>query len=886
MSDYLLYTITSDRHYDYLYNVQTGEVLDVSRLPTLGTIHSSIAGESLVLNVDSYGAREVQFGFWDLTTGRIETIPTLEDFPYSNQDVVPFGDGYFIAGHEPIFYRPGDGARMLGELNTVTDSFGRGEFSSPENAVPFKDGLIFTADAGLLAGGTLFDIYFQGDPDTTAPVQLRGAEDYGIGRFSYSPDLTDGAQVGDYFVFEGTGNSWVNFGIYATDGTFGSVENLVDGRALGISQFSNFTVVGDYLYFSAEATGFFDRGYSVWRTDGTAEGTEKIANIDTFEQATSLAGLSDDEGGIRGNSVLSPPVEVNGKVYVFVMADTMVRDTMSGSATVNPIRPMVFEILPNGSVRFASEVDTEIRSDFATFDRFFASSDILTSDLHVAGGKILAPGQGEGLFDIALYAIDPETGTTERVLEQLRGPVYEIDIYGTYGDDGLIFFDRGGIPTSDPNIFVTDGTAAGSFIVDNLHDAMVPDGVGQFFAHPDNRTTFFSNEAISWTNNHQLVVTPSAGEQAVVLFDERDTPTVSDTIASRGMFEGPDDLFDTLRDAMEAYAIGGVDADVLTGTAADDIMWGDLGHDTLQGFRGDDLLQGGRGNDVLDGGNGSDTASYEDSFVGVVAFLNGGFTRSVDGNDTLISIENIKGTIRDDFIAGSSAANVLKGGDGNDRLKGNGGNDHLFGGNGDDVLKGGADSEVLEGGHGVDILLGYAGNDVLYGGFGDDFLYGGLDSDTLMGGDGGDMLRGNRGGDVIHGGKGDDQLRGGGNGDVLNGEGGDDFIVGEGGADTLRGGAGNDTMFGGFGGDILDGLRDTFIYVSSADGEGGFDRIRDFENGIDRIDLRSFDFGSFSEVSAIASNRGANLRINFGDGDVVFIDNFTTSQFTVDDVLI
>ena len=176
---------------------------------------------------------------------------------------------------------------------------------------------------------------------------------------------------------------------------------------------------------------------------------------------------------------------------------------------------------------------------------------------------------------------------------------------------------------------------------------------------------------------------------------------------------------------------------------------------------------------------------------------------------------------------------------------------------------------------------------MLDGGVGIDYLYGGLASDNLSGGDGGDFLRGNRGGDTISGGDGGDDIRGGGNGDVLNGDAGDDFMLGEGGADRIAGGAGDDILFGGFGGGVLDNQRDTFVFASSADGAGGFDRIRDWENGRDVLDLRAFGFSDFTnDVLALATDTGSAMRINFGGGDVVYIDGFSTSLFDASDVIL
>ncbi|MCM2472079.1 hypothetical protein HGO38_01105 [Rhizobium sp. CG5] len=69
---------------------------------------------------------------------------------------------------------------------------------------------------------------------------------------------------------------------------------------------------------------------------------------------------------------------------------------------------------------------------------------------------------------------------------------------------------------------------------------------------------------------------------------------------------------------------------------------------------------------------------------------------------TLVSIENVTGSARDDTLAGSNGANVLQGGAGGDALYGRGGNDTLNGGTGADLLAGGSGNDHFV----FDTLLG------------------------------------------------------------------------------------------------------------------------------------------------------------------------------------
>lgn len=134
----------------------------------------------------------------------------------------------------------------------------------------------------------------------------------------------------------------------------------------------------------------------------------------------------------------------------------------------------------------------------------------------------------------------------------------------------------------------------------------------------------------------------------------------------------------------------------------------------------------------------------------------------------------------------------------------------------------------LTGTAGNDTLMGYAGNDTLEGFAGDDMLYGHEGDDTLYGGAGNDTLYGNEGNDILIGGD------------------GDDFLAGQEGDDILDGGAGNDTIaWGGFGHDELTGGAGADTFYSGAwawdNQQVGTVLIKDFETGIDKLDLTRFD---------------------------------------------
>ena len=156
----------------------------------------------------------------------------------------------------------------------------------------------------------------------------------------------------------------------------------------------------------------------------------------------------------------------------------------------------------------------------------------------------------------------------------------------------------------------------------------------------------------------------------------------------------------------------------------------------------------------------------------------------------------------------------------------------------------------------------------------DDVLEGNEDNN---GSDGANRLTGLGGNDTLSGLGGDDQLYGGSGDDLIVGGTGNDYMVGNRDNDTLSGGDGNDILFGSSGSDI-------FVFEDSAN--MGFDRIRDWANNWDQLDLVDFGFASFADVSALAVDTGSDMRINLGAGNVIYIDNFQIAQFDATDVIL
>lgn len=287
---------------------------------------------------------------------------------------------------------------------------------------------------------------------------------------------------------------------------------------------------------------------------------------------------------------------------------------------------------------------------------------------------------------------------------------------------------------------------------------------------------------------------------------------------------------------------------LLTGTAGNDSLTGGgtatrivglAGHDSLDGGGGNDTLLGGAGNDTLIGGAGIDTADYSGAALARVYLSLTGPQNTFDGYDVLSGIENLTGGAGNDKFFGSAVANVLDGGAGNDQLYGGGGNDTLIGGAGDDFFAGGADFDtvVFAGNAGVvaDIAAGRAtgqGNDTLGG------------AENITGGNGSDHISGNAAANV------------------LNGAAGADTLVGRGGADVLTGGAG----------------ADRFVF---ADFDGN-DRITDFQDGLDRIQIGGRTTG-FADLHITGG--AAGCVVSWDAGTTIVLANVAAVQLTAADFI-
>ncbi|HEY8356476.1 MAG TPA: M10 family metallopeptidase C-terminal domain-containing protein, partial [Ramlibacter sp.] len=215
------------------------------------------------------------------------------------------------------------------------------------------------------------------------------------------------------------------------------------------------------------------------------------------------------------------------------------------------------------------------------------------------------------------------------------------------------------------------------------------------------------------------------------------------------------------------------------------------------------------------------------------------------------------------------------------------------------VLVGNAADNILDGKRGADTLKGGAGNDTYHVDNVRDVISGeskaGTSGDRVV-----SSLTWSLAGDYVErlALTGDKDIDGTGNtlANAISGNGADNVLTGMAGNDSLSGGAGNDVLVGGAGADKLTGGSgwDRFTFnAASESSRSASDRIVDFDNSRDWIDLSSFDADSaaagrqsftFIGEAAFAADGTAQLRVEVQDGKLMLYgstDADASAEFAV-----
>lgn len=269
-----------------------------------------------------------------------------------------------------------------------------------------------------------------------------------------------------------------------------------------------------------------------------------------------------------------------------------------------------------------------------------------------------------------------------------------------------------------------------------------------------------------------------------------------------------------------------------TGSDAKVVLTGTTGADTLYGSTLADIITGGAALDMMSGAQGRDTFVYngEDDLV-AGEYIDGGNQR-----DTLelhgassdiyhfaeaelssievltLAVENLTAQFRMEQLDSLVEINDLSG--------------SQF------IVISGADIDL----HAVQFPIWDSASSSL-------LLSGSIDADTIVGSTQADFISGDQGDDVLDGGA------------------GDDIVSGEFGRDEMTGGAG----------------RDSFFYVSLGETPTGIgrDRINDFTQGEDTIDLSNLYFYNFTFLADATFSGNGSAEFNYvysGNNTIVQLD--------------
>jgi ELWxxDGT repeat protein len=526
---------------------------------------------------------DYQSTYFIVPDGSLNSLFEFKDKLYFTANDGVHGYELFVSDGTP------EGTQLVTDLNPRESSYGYGYSSSPYNSAEFDDKLYFTADDGV-HGEELF--VSDGTAEGTQLVAdlYPGADKY-RSYSSYASNLTefkdklyfaanDGVHGQELFVSDGTGS-----GTQLMADLYPGVNKYGD---IGSSNPGSFVEFKDKLYFTAN-DGV--HGYELFISDGTAEGTQLVADL-----------YSGEYGSSPGNFV-----EFKDKLY-FTANDGVhgyelfISDgTPEGTQLVADLYSGKYDSSPGNFVEFKDKL-------YFTANNGVHGYELFVSDGTPEGTQLVAdlyPGEN------SYGSINSSFATN---LVEFNGKLYFTADDGVHGRE----------------LFVSDGTPEGTQLVADLYPGKTNNGTYSYSSSPEELTVvgnelFFSAD-ISQTgrelfkltfDNSSIDATPiliSGSEDSDNLLggdraEEIQALNGNDTVVSCGgndYIDGGDGSDRLISNTGLDNLIGGNGNDTLSSGNGNDTLWGGAGNDILRGRRGDDILTGGVDRDLLDGGVGND----------------------------------------------------------------------------------------------------------------------------------------------------------------------------------------------------------------------------------------------------------------------------------------
>jgi serralysin len=509
----------------------------------------------------------------------------------------------------------------------------------------------------------------------------------------------------------------------------------------------------------------------------------------------------------------------------------------------------------NGDASYATDAifandswATSIMSYFSQTDNFYFANQGFNET------ALVTPMEGDIVAMQSLYGLSTTTRTGNTTYGFNSNAGRDVFNASLYPDVAYTIYDSGGIDTLDysgfsNNQLINLNSETFMNIGGNVGNVMIARGVTveKAIGGSGNDTITGNSAANTLTGNAgDDTLNGGTGADSLIGGAGNDTyvvDNVGDTVtenAGGGTDSVQSSVSYTLAANVENLTLTGSTNINGTGNNLANVITGNGAANTLNGGGGADTLIGGAGNDTYIVDSVGDTVTENASAGTDLVKASVSYTLGANvENLTLFGTGAINGTGNglDNHVTGNDAVNILDGGLGNDVLTGRGGDDSLIGGSGNDTLNGGT---------GADSMSGGIGNDLYY-------VDNALDTITENSGEGTDLVKASvsftlganveklvlTGSGAIDGTGNtlDNVITGTTAANTLSGGAGVDSLWGYGGNDTLIGGAGRDTLVGGTGNDLFVFDDGDFGGATTATA----DRITDFTNGQDKLDLSAVD---------------------------------------------
>lgn len=438
------------------------------------------------------------------------------------------------------------------------------------------------------------------------------------------PNPADFWKFGSSMLFRGNTNEHGNE-LWITDGTAARTR-LVSDIAPGLRDSfpDEVLVIDDVAYFAATT---LEHGRELWRTDGTASGTWLVKDLQPGKEGSNPNNLTQFKDGF----VFQPE---GGGLWFFDGSEAIEltepgKDFGYGSLAVGQ-KHIVF----SRPLRASDELWLSDGTNQGTRVIFDQEDDLKIHkiiDIFAVDGKYL-------------FTAEPDTGgtqlwTTAGTMQTTR-LIYDL---GRAEVGPLSPFGNSAIFQSDNDIWVSDGTASGSFPL--LND------IDLYFGGRENMSEFYFTTGIGGTSTSTvwstdgtvagtklvltgegvrlqafegefLIVSRSNPElqRSEILKIKRDGNIIKQAEADVSGYEMISLAVNARGTAQSDTLRGGIDDDHLAGLSGNDRLLGSRGNDTLLGGIGEDSVSGGNGNDrlrgwlntdTLSGGSGSDTFDFD-----------------------------------------------------------------------------------------------------------------------------------------------------------------------------------------------------------------------------------------------------------------------------------